>query len=354
MDFTGERVVPGKVEPDLWNEHLSRYYFAQPLMSGRDVLDLGCGTGYGSAILASTSQNVWGVDISLEAIRFARQNYSRTNLHFLVADCLQLGFKSESLGGVVCFEVIEHLVNQEPFLREVRRVLRPDGLAVISTPNRIFYTEERNQANPFHTREFDFDEFNSCLKSHFGRVEICYQNHVYSVMIGNPGLRHSVLPRLNENRENLETTSNFFVAVCSKTDVNWPAIQDLVYLPSTGNLLREKQQHIAFLESRVRQLDEKVLGLQTQYDEHVLKLQRQNEQLTQEFEERSAWANRVSRELSERDTQLLALQKAFDERTEWALRLKAELEDCRAALEKIEQSSFYKLSKTLRLVPPRP
>jgi ubiquinone/menaquinone biosynthesis C-methylase UbiE len=365
MDFTGERVVPGKVEPDLWNEHLSRYYFAQPLMAGRAVLDIGCGTGYGAAILANTSETVWGVDISSEAIGFARQNYPRTNLHFLVADCLHLGLKSESVEGIVCFEVIEHLLDQDTFLGELRRVLREDGLAVISTPNRVFYTEESNQANPFHTREFDFEEFNRYLRNYFARVEICYQNHVYSVMIGNPGLHHSVLPRFNGNRDNLETTSHFFVAICSKAEVNWPAIQDLVYLPYTGNLLREKQQHITFLESKVRQLDDKVLSLQRQYNEHVLQLQQQNEQLRREFEERSGWAIRVSRELSERDAQLLTLQKAFDERTEWALRLqnefdertewalrlKAELEDCRARLERIQQSGFYKLSQTLRLVP---
>src|SRR5262249_22448787 len=159
-----------------------------PLMTGRSVLDVGCGTGYGSSILASSARKVVGLDISNEAITFAQDHYQRANLQFLVADCSRLSLKAESIEGIVCFEVIEHLVDQEAFLRELQRVLKEDGLLVISTPNRIFYTEECKETNPFHTHEFDFLEFGSCLRNYFAKVEICYQNHVYSVVIGNPDL----------------------------------------------------------------------------------------------------------------------------------------------------------------------
>jgi len=344
MQFTGERVVPGEVEPDLWNEHLSRYYFAQPLMAGRSVLDVGCGTGYGSSILAGGARTVLGVDISEEAIGFAQQNYQRSNLQFLVADCSRLSLRTESVDGIACFEVIEHLADQEAFLGELRRVLKENGLLVISTPNRVFYTEECKESNPFHTREFDFLEFGSCLRKYFGKVEICYQNHAYSVVIANPSLRHSVLPRVNGSQEKLESTSNFFVAICSKTEVQWPTIQDLVYLPSTGNLLREKEQRIASLESRIGELDKKVLGLQKEYEEQVALRDKRILELQREYDERSAWAIRASQEVRERDARILRLQEEFDERTEWALRLNAQLE-------KIRQSRAYRLSKALRLAP---
>ena len=351
MQFTGERVVPGKVEPDLWNEHLSRYYFAQPLMAGRSVLDVGCGTGYGSSILANSARNVLGADISKEAIAFAQEHYETTNLQFLIADCSRLSLRAQSVEGIVCFEVIEHLLDQETFLGEIQRVLKEDGLLVISTPNRVFYTEECKESNPFHTREFDFLEFSSCLRNYFAKVEICYQNHVYSVVIGNPSLRHSVLPRLNGNQEKLEATSNFFVAICSKTEANWPCVQDLVYLPSTGNLLREKEQRIGSLESKIRELDEKVLSLQREYEEQVALRDKAILKLQREFDERSAWAIRASEEVRDRDTQILRLQEEFDERTQWALSLNAELKECRERLEKIKQSQLYKVSKALRLVP---
>ena len=76
MEFTGERVVPGKVEPDLLNEHLSRYLFARPLVAGRCALDVGCGTGYGTAVLARTARRVLALDVSAESVAFARARLS--------------------------------------------------------------------------------------------------------------------------------------------------------------------------------------------------------------------------------------------------------------------------------------
>jgi len=321
-------------------------------------LDLGCGTGYGSSILASGARAVLGVDISEEAIRFAQGNFKMANVQFLVGDCSRLSLKSGSVESITCFEVVEHLVDQDAFLNEIQRVLKEDGFLVISTPNRVFYTDECQEKNPFHTHEFDFSEFESYLRQYFSRVEIYYQNHSYSIVITNPSLRHSVRPKLNGNQEKLESTSNFFVAICSKTEANWPGIQDLVYLPHTGNLLREKEQRIRSLESRIAELDRKVLSLQKEYEEQVglrdkrvLELQREYDQLSREFEERSAWANRLSQEVRERDARILRLQGEFDERTQWALRLDAELAECRKRLQKIKQSQLYKLSKAFHLIP---
>jgi ubiquinone/menaquinone biosynthesis C-methylase UbiE len=125
MEFTGERVVPGQVEPDLWNEHLCRYHFARPLVEGRYVLDVGCGTGYGAAALAASARKVLALDVSTETVAFARKNYPVPNLDFLVSDCRQIPLGEGTIDVAVCFEVIEHLSEQEALLEEVRRVLRP-------------------------------------------------------------------------------------------------------------------------------------------------------------------------------------------------------------------------------------
>ena len=240
-------------------------------------------------------------------------------------------------------------------------VLKADGLLVISTPNRVFYTEERNDLNPFHTHEFDLEEFASCLRSYFKKVEVYYQNHVYSIFIGDPRSCHRVVTRLAENQENLESTSNFFVAVCSKSEQNWRQLEDLVYLPSTGNLLRQKEQRIRQLESKIAQLDEKILNSQKEYDERtqwcleldrliknrdatIVDLQNQFADLQNQFEERSAWAHRLSQEITQKDAQILKLQREYEERTEWALRSNEKLE-------RIKQSNVFRFSRALGLVP---
>jgi ubiquinone/menaquinone biosynthesis C-methylase UbiE len=357
MEFTGERVVPGKVEPDLLNEHLSRYYFAQALVKDQRVLDLGCGTGYGAAILAKSARVVLALDVSQESIEFAKENYTAPNLKFLVSDCNQLAISSGSIDVVVCFEVVEHLGDQQTFLKEVRRVLRRDGVLVISTPNRIYYTEERKEANPFHVREFDYPEFSAFLKEQFEHVKIAFQNHVASIYIGDACLERSVRSKMERPGDGLERSSNYFVAVCSKTETG-KDFEALAYLPAAANLLRERERHIDLLETRVSELNQQVLQQQQasdaqsqwclelnrqvqertewamrlderikELDARLLAFQQQHELLEQELRERGAWAQRLSAELSERDQRITALQKEFDERVAWAGRLSTELSE---------------------------
>ena len=134
-EFTGERVVPGEVDADLWNEHFARYAFAARLSRKKRVLDTGCGTGYGTAELARAAALAVGVDISAGAIEYARQHYAHANVRFLRASCEALPLASSSFDLVVSFEVIEHLKEWQAFLLEIRRLLAPGGQCVISTPN---------------------------------------------------------------------------------------------------------------------------------------------------------------------------------------------------------------------------
>src|SRR5437868_14116481 len=100
-EFTGERVIPGQVDPDLMNEHLARYAFAARLARGKRVLDAGCGAGYGSAELAATAEMVIGVDCAPEALDFARANYGSPNLRFDEGSCESLPYGDASFDLVV-------------------------------------------------------------------------------------------------------------------------------------------------------------------------------------------------------------------------------------------------------------
>ncbi len=365
MEFTGERVVPGKVETDLWNEHVSRYYFARSIVSGC-VLDLGCGTGYGSVILSESAREVVALDICQESVAFGLKNYSRPNMGFLVSDCRNIALRGGSVDAVVCFEVVEHVDEQERLLQEIRRVLRPEGVLVISTPNRVYYTEDRGERNPFHVREFDFAEFSRFLNTYFLRVELAFQNHVSSLFIGNPGKQASVSAMVEPSSEDLEMSSNFFVAVCSNSQTR--EYGPLVYLPSAGNLLREKDRYIYQLEKNVDGLDQKVLKQQREYDvlrqameertqwaieldRRVKELESRVVELQEEHRLQVEWAAELNSEITEKDKKIARMQSEFDERTAWALQLNDELKQSQQKLEKIRQSKLFQLSKSLGLVP---
>ena len=183
-----ERIVPGEAEPGVDTLHLKRYDFAAPLCAGRRVLDAGCGVGYGSARLAETALSVVGVDVSEEAIAYARAHYAAPNVSFAVMDLAALAFEDGSFGTVCSFETIEHVDDAERALAELARVLRDDGVLVVSTPQVERTTT--SPANPYHQIEFARTDFESLLRRHFETVELYGQRRLQT-------RRHRLAQRLD-------------------------------------------------------------------------------------------------------------------------------------------------------------
>ena len=169
LNFTGERFVPG-IEGEIVYEHVHRYAFARRYAAGRRVLDVACGEGYGSAILAAGAASVVGVDIDAQTVAHARTTYaSLANLTFVEGSAAALPLADASVDLVVSFETLEHLEagDQPRMLAEVARVLAPGGALVLSAPNRVEYSEARGYVNPFHRREHDRAELERLLDAHF-------------------------------------------------------------------------------------------------------------------------------------------------------------------------------------------
>ena len=167
LPFTGERFVPGAAG-EIWYEHWHRYHFVAPLVAGRDVLDIACGEGYGSALIARHAARVTGADISAAAVAHARSRYAaQPNVQFREADCAALPFADASFDVVVSFETLEHIPAQEAFLDEVRRVLRPGGFVVLSCPNKAEYSDQRDHVNEFHLKELYRDELAALVGARF-------------------------------------------------------------------------------------------------------------------------------------------------------------------------------------------
>ena len=155
LEFTGERFVPG-VAGEIAHEHWHRYVFARRFAGGHRVLDVACGEGYGSALLAIVAQSVTGIDIEEGAVAHARSTYAaRANLRFETGSAAALPLADRSVDLVVSFETLEHLPRdaQPQMLAEIARVLAPDGVLVLSAPNPVEYSEARGYRNPFHQHE---------------------------------------------------------------------------------------------------------------------------------------------------------------------------------------------------------
>jgi SAM-dependent methyltransferase len=162
-----ERFVPEEMHGLIEAEHLARYRWASAYVAGRRVLDAGCGVGYGSLLLrAAGAAHVTGVDIAQEAVDAACERGS--DVEFVRGDISALPLEDASYDVAVCFEAIEHVQDQTRALDELRRILTPTGLLVISSPNRNVYQE----GNPHHTREYTPDELRDALSKRFANVRL--------------------------------------------------------------------------------------------------------------------------------------------------------------------------------------
>jgi 2-polyprenyl-3-methyl-5-hydroxy-6-metoxy-1,4-benzoquinol methylase/glycosyltransferase involved in cell wall biosynthesis len=185
--FMHERYVPGTWSKIAEYEHMPRYALAQGYAPGKAVLDFGCGTGYGSAILAKTAESVVGLDIDAAAMEWAQGTHQSQQLKFHRCSDLGASLPDASFDVVTCFEMIEHVdfAMQKATISNIARLLRPDGVLLISTPNPT--VTQMYGENPYHLREMTLPEFHELLGLHFDHIEILEQRVLSSVTFETPG-----------------------------------------------------------------------------------------------------------------------------------------------------------------------
>ena len=177
MKDTGERLIPKLHSKSItYGEHLARYRCALGVVKDKIVLDIACGTGYGTQILAERAAKVYGIDVSQEAVEYAAKNYPRKNIIYKQGDAVKTPLPDSSVDVVISLETIEHIPAPEPFVKEVKRVLKPGGVFVVSTPNDDEFTE----GNIYHVHEFDFKTLDKVITKNFKNFEYYFQGSWFS------------------------------------------------------------------------------------------------------------------------------------------------------------------------------
>ena len=243
-----ERFVPDETYGYSEREHRQRYMFSLPLVKDKVVLDAACGEGYGSYMIAQTAKKVVGLDISSESIALASEKYNLDNLSFIEGDIAQLPYSDGCFDIVVSFETIEHVAEgiQTAFLKEIRRVLKSNGVLVISTPNKKS-TDECNIENKYHIREFYKDEFAEFIGSEFSNVEF------YSQYYGDALILHKHdevnVPIELDRTKNSIINERYMIAVASQIEL--PKIKSAPMLLSDEDLHMELGSVNAQLQQRL-------------------------------------------------------------------------------------------------------
>lgn len=233
LPFTGERFTPECLR-EIWYEHYHRYAFALSLVKGLRIADVACGEGYGAALLAGVAESVVGVDIDPATVAHARQRYGEIgNLRFECTDATRLPFADASLDALTSFETLEHLHAQAALIAEFARVLKPDGVLILSSPDRMTYSEARDYHNEFHVRELDREELLTLLGSRFPALRLYGQKLAFQSLIWaldrppQSVATHTLATANGQLHARPEYAPLYFIAVCSKSAAALPASVDL-------------------------------------------------------------------------------------------------------------------------------
>jgi len=225
LEWTGERYLP-QLSGDIQLEHYHRYLLASKFAAGKKVLDIACGEGYGSNLIADVAASVIGVDISRKTIKHAKTHYHKPNLKFMQGSCADIPLKKNSVDLVVSFETIEHHDQHEEMMREIRRVLKSDGILIISSPDKKEYSDIPNYTNPFHVKELYLSEFDNLLKRKFKNVTMLGQRVKFGSLIAPTDRRRMArfLPFDKEKYNTEEFRPLYFIAIASNRKISDKAI----------------------------------------------------------------------------------------------------------------------------------
>lgn len=255
-----ERYEPGVSGGRIAYEHLHRYALCREWVAGHRILDLACGAGYGSRILAEQAVHVTAIDIDADAVAAASKNFPAPNLQFSREDALDLSFDDDSFDVVVALEMLEHLTEQSRLLREIRRVLKPDGILLVSTPNKPVYNRYKTP-NPYHPLELDQTEFESLLDRHFTHrqligarmalVSVSFDLHPQS--LANDASVRSYLgewcegdrPRADPMQPILDCPE-YFLAICSDEPIPGAGAATSLLVSRTDDLWLEHEKIMAW------------------------------------------------------------------------------------------------------------
>ena len=297
-------------------EHVHRYVFASQLCNGKDVVDMACGEGYGAAMIAEMAKTVIGVDASEEAVSHASGKYKKSNLSFAVGDVRKVDLSDSCCDVVVSFETIEHIEEHEKMLQEIKRVLRPNGMLVISSPNRPEYNKE-NSSNDFHVKELDFDELDALLSQHFG----CKRYYGQKVQMGSlvqpmDGGRASSNTWFDDGETVRKKHGNvsppeYFIAICGDNKKSTPILDVSTLYPETDDLVA----HYVGFAKWAQELEEvadgrakKIVELQSAYEKELSAKDRLLQNLEAKFEVQNGLITRISNASSSLDNDVRGLK----------------------------------------------
>jgi ubiquinone/menaquinone biosynthesis C-methylase UbiE len=221
-NWTGERLETFIFTRDAI-EHLHRYAIVSDYITDKVVLDIACGEGYGSNLMSKEARFVYGVDIDKTSVEEAKLKYKSEKLEFLTGSTSAIPLENNSIDVVVSFETLEHHDKHDEMMVEIKRVLKPEGLLIISTPDKLYYSDNRNFNNQFHVKELYKHEFAGLISKNFNRIQLLTQIYCGGNSIIQTEKSQNEMKLFSGNYSKIEekiVNPLYIIAIASDSDFN--------------------------------------------------------------------------------------------------------------------------------------
>jgi len=323
LEWTGERYIPDS-DPEVTGaeihyEHLHRYAFASQFVSGKKVLDLASGEGYGCFILSEKAQFVVGIEIDEKSVTHAQQAYPKKNIEFRKGSILNIPIEGEKIFDViVCFEAIEHINEHDILIQEIKRLLKNDGLLIISTPNKQNYSDETGYHNPFHKKELYYPEFLELLRNHFSSAclfgqKVIVGSSIFPLAVTDFSLYSEFTIEQEDNRFNLKGKTGiyplYFVAIASNIELNKNKMQKSYLIDKSNAIVTLLNKRINKCSTLVESLEQE----KTKKDQQLLELNVQSDEITQRLVSRNKEISDLSSQIQEYNIKISDLSSQIQE-----------------------------------------
>jgi 2-polyprenyl-3-methyl-5-hydroxy-6-metoxy-1,4-benzoquinol methylase len=292
LPFTGERFTPECVR-EIWYEHVHRYALARHIATGRRVLDVACGEGYGSAMVAPAAKSVLGVDLNPDVIQHARARYGLLpNLEFRAGDATRLELGEQRFDLILSFETLEHVEAQDELVGGLAAHLAPGGCALISSPDKATYSDATGYQNEFHVRELYREELLALLARHFRVVRLygqrlLFHSAIWSLDAGRAPALSQIAYADGRVEADAWLAPIYYIAVCAQNESDLPALPGLGlfgdatesvyddYRQETRRNMRarvvlaEQEAALAATQAALQQADARVRELEAQLNAQI-------------------------------------------------------------------------------------
>ncbi len=359
IPFTGERFVPSE-QGRIAYEHYHRYAACAQAAAGKIVLDIACGEGFGSALLANRAAKVIGVDIDAATTHHAVEKYCDVkNATFLVGDARAIPLDENSVDLIVSFETIEHIQEHEVLLKEFHRVLRPTGTIIVSSPDRENYSERPGYTNPYHIHELTYEQFVGLFREKFRFVRAYRQRlAIASFLLADEAKGPKLLQSFMAGKHGIEPGSRplrsslYSLVVCSNSKRGFRSLASSIHLDAEDDLYLDQERVLRWasgLHEEHEVLKQQIRATDTAYAdlkkndakanqalkisvETIAKLSQQNTYIEAEcrqyasaLSQQTAESHRLQTELSHQTAENQRLQVELSRQTAESQRLQTEL-----------------------------